>query len=645
MGSTTNYGTINNYGTFTGDRFTSYGTVKNYGTFAVGVNYGTFTNTGTITSYIMSNNILTNSGTIYSWQNGQEANVGGVYTPTTAVMTNSGTVGDFTNFGQMTNTAAGVITVGGMADHKSGELINNGRIINNGTYRCYNDPTTDDVPSWPLLAATLTNNGTFTNSAGAIFYNMGGATVSNNGTLYNYGSFTNMAYTAWRARSGTVTNTGTIYNYGTMTNQDGSTFTSSGALYNYGTITNAAGSTLTVTGGTVYGPIVNNGTFTVSGGSFTLPSAGQTLSITNLSGTAAFRVAGITAGSPAVTVTGTAAGSHTFTVTGSGAASGTVKAVDLPAGSTATFSGGGDVGAYYCTLASGSTLGLDAEDYYFTSTGRPSSLTKTAIGLTGSTTTVWYGEMNEIRKRMGELRLGGQSADGLWARGYASKFSVRPAGADGFRQTMRGFELGHDNPQSFAGGRKYTGFVAGYGTADNSYAGGSGTTDSGYLGVYGSWLRDDGAYFDLIGKFNRFSPRFTTAGDNGQYTSAGFGLSAELGKRFERGDGFFVEPAAELSALWTKRASYTTAGGLAVEVPAATSLQLRLGVTGGKKWTDSDGASRQVYAKASWVDEYKGDSTTRVDGANFDSSLRGHQWVAGLGFVEDNGKRQIYFDA
>jgi outer membrane autotransporter protein len=47
----------------------------------------------------------------------------------------------------------------------------------------------------------------------------------------------------------------------------------------------------------------------------------------------------------------------------------------------------------------------------------------------------------------------------------------------------------------------------------------------------------------------------------------------------------------------------------------------------------------------SWVNEYEGDSTVRVDSATFDSCLKGHQWVTGVGFVEDGGYYQIYVDA
>ncbi|MDT8903998.1 autotransporter outer membrane beta-barrel domain-containing protein [Anaeroselena agilis] len=646
-------GTIDNGGTFANAySFDNLGTVVNRGTFsglgAVStVNRGTFTNAGVLT--VLDNyQTLTNTGTASYVNNGWVVWQGDGHThPNVATLDNSGTLVDVTNYATITNRAAGTIAVTAGAVNCGGQLTNYGRLVNNGLFLNMDDQSSGGYAYNPLVTGTLTNNGSITNSAGATFENKGGATLNNNGTLYNYGTFANKENMTNDGHvPGTIANTGAIYNYGTLTNQDGSTLTSSGSLYNYGTFTNAAGSTLTVTGGTVYGPIVNNGTFNISGGSFTLPAAGQRLSITNLSGSAAFSFAGITAGAPDVTVTTSAAGSHTLTVMGSGAATGTAKAVDLPAGSTATFTGGGDVGAYYCTLAKGSTLGLDAEDYYFSSSGLPSAISKAAMGTTVSTTTLWYGEMNEIRKRMGELRMGGQSADDFWARAYASRFTVRPAGAGGYSQRMNGLELGRDNPRSFAGGKKYTGFLLGYGKADNTFDGGSGgTTESGYLGAYASWVRENGAYCDVIGKYNRFNTRFSTASDRGAYENSGFGLSAELGKRFERGDGFFIEPAAELAALWAGRAAYTTANGLSVEAPAATSLQLRLGLTGGRKWQGADGAGRQLYGKVAWVNEYRGDSTTRVDGATFETSVKGHQWVAGLGFVYDSGRSQLYIDA
>lgn len=207
------------------------------------------------------------------------------------------------------------------------------------------------------------------------------------------------------------------------------------------------------------------------------------------------------------------------------------------------------------------------------------------------------------------------------------------------------------NDYYFYNGEQLTGFLLGYGKDSNDfYSGGSGTDYSNYLGSYASWIRDDGVYFDLIGKYNWFRHSFGTpliggGSDSGSYNNQGLSLSAEAGKRFQRGNGYFVEPAVELIGLWSTPVSYATANGLSVDVPSTNSLLLRLGCTAGRKWRGGDGVNREIYGKVGWVNEYAGDSKINVDSVSFDSSLKGHQWLTGVGYVEDTGRYQIYVDA
>jgi len=409
------------------------------------------------------------------------------------------------------------------------------------------------------------------------------------------------------------------------------------------------------------------GALTMNGGVVSLNwddaarTSGRTLIVGDLSGSGGtfYLNANLAGGSSdLIAVTGSASGSYQLYVVNRGgapAAHTAVKVVALNAGAanTATFSGGGDQGAWRYGVALGADLagysGVNSlTDYYFYNT--PSNLTCTAMGDSAAGTVMWYGEVNEIKKRLGELRMGARSGDDFWVRTYADKFSVTPGDGESFRQIVRGVEAGKDNPQSFTGGKKFTGFVVGAGEADNAFSsGGNGKVRSVYAGAYGSWLRDDGAYFDLIGKYNWFRHSFSSpvlggGSDSGSYRNTGLGLSAEIGRRSERGNGVFIQPEAELLALWSGRVSYTSAGGLAIQVPSANSLQLRLGCTVGRKWQGGDGASRQMYGKLSWVNEFRGDSRTVVDSAAFDSSLKGHQWVAGIGFVADGKRYQLYLD-
>lgn len=337
----------------------------------------------------------------------------------------------------------------------------------------------------------------------------------------------------------------------------------------------------------------------------------------------------------------------------------TVKLINLSGTGNAVFSGGSDVGVYRYGIAQGTALygsysGIaNAGDgnYYLYNTFTPSTPVRVAAADSMTTNVMGYGEMNEIKKRMGELRMGTQTGDDIWVRTYAEKFHVHPRGSESFTSSVNGIEFGKDNPSSFSTGKKYTGFLIGYGQSSNDFTNdSSGNVSSAYLGSYVSWLRNDGVYLDLIGKYNFFHhtlevPLMGGGNDSSNYRNRGLSLSAEIGKRFQRGNGYFIEPAAEVTGLWSNDAAYVTANDISISLPSQQSLLLRLGCTAGRKWQGADQVNRELYVKTSWINEYDGDSTVRADAISFDSSVKGHQWATGIGYVEDSEKGQIYMDA
>ena len=383
------------------------------------------------------------------------------------------------------------------------------------------------------------------------------------------------------------------------------------------------------------------------------------LTVNNLSGSGTFYLnSNLSTGiSDIINVTNSASGSYQLIVNNQGGNAGILKVVDI--GDSATnhdsFTGGTDIGAYRYSIAQGSTLastysGLDNSDYYFYNSGTPSTPAQTAIGTGTSIHSLWYGEMNDIKKRMGELRLGVPKDNDLWARTYGAEYRVSPSGGSDYKQVVHGGEIGFDKPQGYRQGTTYTGIVFGGGQADNSFnSGASGEIDSFYVGGYKSWLKSDGTYLDIIGKYNWFNHDFTSpvlggTSDTASFHNNGFGLSAEIGKRFEQKDGYFVEPQMELAAFWADRANYTTSNGLSVSTDRGNSLQLRVGGIAGRKTVSHAGTASQAYGKLAWVQEFAGDSTTHVDSASFDSSLKGGQLVAGVGFAVDMPHQQLYVD-
>ncbi|WMI72304.1 autotransporter outer membrane beta-barrel domain-containing protein [Aminobacterium sp. MB27-C1] len=359
-----------------------------------------------------------------------------------------------------------------------------------------------------------------------------------------------------------------------------------------------------------------------------------------------------------VYIENSASGNHYVAVNNSEGNSGVVKVVDIgdSATNTATFDGGSDIGIYRFGVAQGSALssthsGLDERDYYLYNTYAPSTPVRGLMNESAAIHSLWYSEMNDIKKRMGELRMGSQNSGDIWARTYATKYSVSPSGGTDYDQKIHGIEVGKDRPRSYKNGKSFTGFVLGYAEADNSFtSGGSGDTESIYAGLYQSWLRDDGFYLDIIGKYNSFDHSFTTpvlggSYDKGSFKNRGFGLSAEVGRHIDTRDGYFVEPQMEVSGFWAGSADYISENGLHVEADRSRSLQLRVGGVFGRQRACKSGGSQQLYGKVSWIQEFEGDSTVRVDGTGFETTLEGDQVVAGFGFVKDTPNYQIYLDA
>ncbi|MBP2651465.1 MAG: hypothetical protein H6Q74_2290 [Firmicutes bacterium] len=406
---------------------------------------------------------------------------------------------------------------------------------------------------------------------------------------------------------------------------------------------------LTNSGGTV-NLLYSDGTY------YTLTDTG------NLSGSGTFKMnvdLSDTSLLNTITVDGTASGTYAIYFTGQNAAYLATNSLTSPikvlstGTSTATITGGGDFGAYRWSIAAGSTLSssYSSSDYYLYNTYTPSTPAYAAIDTTASNVAAWYGEMNEIANHMNELRVASKYNDDFWSRTYSNKFTVKPNGGKSFTEVMSGVEVGKDNASFFDGGKKVTGFLVGAGKADNSFStGGSGSVDSYYGAAYSSWIKNDGSYFDLIGKYNSFSNDFSATllggeiTDTASYHSNSFGLSAQIGKRLEKGNGVFIDPQASVTVLRSNSADYTSTNGLAVSLPANTSMQFKLGGTFGKKTTDSNGDSRQVYGKLAWVQNSSSDSKTIVDEASFDSNLKGSQVVTGIGFIQEVGSHEIYIN-
>lgn len=236
----------------------------------------------------------------------------------------------------------------------------------------------------------------------------------------------------------------------------------------------------------------------------------------------------------------------------------------------------------------------------------------------------WRQENNDMNKRLGEVRAS-EGSQGVWARMARGQSKY---GQQGIKNQYNYYQLGYDSKISddwiLGGAFTYT-------DGDSSYTNGSGTNKHTGFAVYGSNLRDDGSFIDLIAKYAHMKNDFDVNGGvgSGDYSTNGLSFSAEYGKRFQQ-EGYWIEPQAELTYGRVSSADFTTKNGASVHQDSMDSLVGRLGFSLGK-----DIKQGNVYVRASYLYDFQGDISVTMskEGATtpFKTDLGGGWWEFGVG--------------
>lgn len=220
----------------------------------------------------------------------------------------------------------------------------------------------------------------------------------------------------------------------------------------------------------------------------------------------------------------------------------------------------------------------------------------------------WREENNSVAKRLGDLRFAPEEA-GLWARVFAGKSEYEQGGAY-YANRYRTVQVGYDKRVGADGWR--VGGAVSYTDGDSDFAAGTGENSSTALAFYGTWTGERGHYLDLIAKASRLHNEYTiysadrSLHSDGDYNSWGGSLSAEYGRRIARGNGWYIEPQAELAWGHMRGESYRTAQGMQIRQQGMDSLVGRLGLAVGRA---SEKGS--FYLKASLAHEFQGKTGVR----------------------------------
>lgn len=249
----------------------------------------------------------------------------------------------------------------------------------------------------------------------------------------------------------------------------------------------------------------------------------------------------------------------------------------------------------------------------------------------------WRNELDDMNKRLGELR-DSKGEHGVWIRMVRGENDYKSLNSQ-----YNTYQLGYDEKLS-TDPHWTLGAAFSYTDGDGGYDTGSFEMDHKTFTLYGSKLNDDGSYIDIVGKYSRLNHDLRNTWGDGEYDANGYSIGVEVGKRFQQGNGFWIEPQAQLTYGHVGSANYT-AGDIKLAQDGMESLIGRAGVRFGK---DLDNGN--IYLRASYLYDFDGETGVTLTNAegrerSFDQDLGGGWCEVGVGTnINLSDATHLYFD-
>ena len=259
--------------------------------------------------------------------------------------------------------------------------------------------------------------------------------------------------------------------------------------------------------------------------------------------------------------------------------------------------------------------------------------------LTGINLMTWRQENNDMNKRLGELR-DSKGEHGVWARMVRGEVEY-----ESIKNQYNYYQVGYDEKLS-TDPNWTVGMFLTRTEGNSTFRTGSAENNHTGVGVYGSYLKDDGSFIDLVAKYARIDSDFNANGGvgSGDYNTNGYSISAEYGKRFEQGNGFWIEPQVELTYGTVGAVDYTTSNGAKVRQEGMDSFVGRVGFSLGK-----DIKAGNVYARASYLYDFDGETEVTMSRGGisdvYEQDLGGGWFEVGVGTnINLSDATHLYFD-
>ena len=210
-------------------------------------------------------------------------------------------------------------------------------------------------------------------------------------------------------------------------------------------------------------------------------------------------------------------------------------------------------------------------------------------------------EMNDLRKRMGDLRAT-EGQNGVWARYDGGKLSGL-----GLDHKFNKIQVGADTMPTNNGIR--FGAAMSYTQGDVDGAVSTADMDTYSLAGYGVWMGDQGQFVDVIARLAKVNTEVKTSAYTADVDQLAFSLSGEVGMRFDLAKRLYVEPSVEATYTYVDGDSFkgTTSH---FELDSTNSFMTRAGAALGWKLPNDRG---DVYVRGGLVHEFMGDSKLSVN--------------------------------
>ena len=298
------------------------------------------------------------------------------------------------------------------------------------------------------------------------------------------------------------------------------------------------------------------------------------------------------------------------------------KTVDIDAGTTTV-----TVETQETDIAGVSSLTYDAKNDVAGAVVKQVSAKNDAISNAGMALKGHYrAHMNDMNKRMGELRMANGEA-GVWTRMVCGESEYQDA-----KMQYNQYQLGYDEKLSVD--KRWTvGAAVTFAEGDSNYGYGSTDDKSTAFAIYGTKLNNDGTFVDLIARYAHLESDIDDAqSGKGDYSTNGYSVSAEFGKRIQQGNGLWIEPQVELTYGTVDSADFRlNKTDKDIHADSMDSFIARVGFSMGK-----DIKQGNVYARASYLYDFDGETETSfsangVQGDVVKEDFGGGWWEVGVG--------------